>query len=334
MKLGMIARETLDGPEPRLVAVEPAQGTVVDLRAAERIRLERLGATSPAARRMAAALFPASLAAAIGAGPEFIERTREAAQVGEPRLAIAEVDWLPAIDPPVVRDCMAFEQHLVNAGKRFGQQVNPMHYELPAYYKGSRSGLIGHEHEVRWPAYTRVMDFELELGFVVGRAGSNLSPEEARSHLLGVTVFNDFSARDIQGREMQLGLGPAKGKDFATALGPWITTMDELDVADLEMIARVNGEEWTRGNSGSIMWTPAELVAYLSYGETLQPGDLIGSGTVGGGCGLELGRSLNPGDVVELEVSGIGVLRNRVGQPETEGWNPTRRQPAASATGT
>lgn len=333
MKLGVIVGESLDGREARLVAVEPDAGTVVDLRAAEQIRLERGGASAAAARRLAAAHFPPSMAEAIAAGPEFVITARTAAEVGEPRLRLAEVAWLPAVDPPVIRDCMAFEQHLVNAGKRFGQPVNPLHYELPAYYKGSRAGLIGHEREVRWPAYTKSMDYELELGFVVALSGTNLSPEDAGGHIFGVTIFNDFSARDIQGREMRLGLGPAKGKDFATAVGPWITTLDELDLAHLEMVARINGEEWSRGNSESITWSPAELLAYLSYGENLQPGDLIGSGTVGGGCGLELGRQLSPGDVVELEVSGIGVLRNRLGQPESAGWDPTPRTPAAAVGG-
>lgn len=330
MKLGVIGVESPDGREARLVAAQPEDGTVIDLRAAERIRLERGGAAPGAARRLAAARFPSSMAEAIAAGPEFLPGAQAAAQTGEPRLAIGEVVWLPAIDPPVLRDCMAFERHLLNASKRIGQEVNPLHYELPAYYKGSRSGLIGHGHRVRWPAYTAFMDYELELGFVIGRAGTNLSPEDALQHIFGVTIFNDFSARDIQGREMRLGLGPSKGKDFATAVGPWVTTLDEIDLGRLEMVARVNGEEWSRGVSGSIMWSPAELVAYLSFGENLQPGDLIGSGTVGGGCGLELGRQLEPGDVVELEVSGIGVLRNQVGEPENAGWRPTQRTPAVA----
>jgi len=333
VKLGVIAVESPDGREARLVAVEPRDGTAIDLRAAERIRLERSGAAPAAARRLAAAHFPSSMAEAIAAGPEFRSRVQAAAETGEPRLAIDRVAWLPAIDPPVMRDCLAFERHMVNASQRIGLQVNPLYYELPAYYKGSRSGLIGHGHKVRWPAYAEFMDYELELGFIIGRGGTNLVPEEALSHIFGVTIFNDFSARDIQGREMRLGLGPAKGKDFATAVGPWITTLDELDLGTLEMVARVNGEEWSRGSSGSIMWSPAELVAYVSCGEYLQPGDLIGSGTVGGGCGLELGRQLSPGDVVELEVSGIGVLRNQLGQPENAGWNPTPRRPAAAVGG-
>jgi 2-keto-4-pentenoate hydratase/2-oxohepta-3-ene-1,7-dioic acid hydratase in catechol pathway len=141
-----------------------------------------------------------------------------------------------------------------------------------------------------------------------------------------VTIYSDFSARDIQAKEMTLTLGPTKGKDFGTGIGPWITTVDELDLDAMTMIARVNGEEWSRGSSGTIMWSAAELLAYISTAERLQPGDLIGSGTVGGGCGLELDRRLSPGDVVELEVEGIGVLRNTLGQPQAAAWTPARRE--------
>jgi 2-keto-4-pentenoate hydratase/2-oxohepta-3-ene-1,7-dioic acid hydratase in catechol pathway len=174
------------------------------------------------------------------------------------------------------------------------------------------------------------MDYELELGIVIGRSGKDLTPEQARSFLFGVTIFNDFSARDIQMREMQGMLGPAKGKDFATALGPWITTVDELDVHHLTMVARVNGEEWSRGSSSTIMWSVEEIIAYVSKGEGVQAGELIGSGTVGWGCGMELGKLLKPGDVVELEVEGIGVLRNKIGEPAPTGWTPTRRTPGES----
>jgi 2-keto-4-pentenoate hydratase/2-oxohepta-3-ene-1,7-dioic acid hydratase in catechol pathway len=124
---------------------------------------------------------------------------------------------------------------------------------------------------------------------------------------------------------MKTGFGPAKGKDFATALGPWIVTPDELDLGGLTMVARVNGEEWSRGSSATLTWSIAELIAYASWGETLWPGELLGSGTVGTGAGAEHGKQLQPGDVVELEVSGIGVLRNRIGQPEPRGWAPQRR---------
>ncbi len=174
------------------------------------------------------------------------------------------------------------------------------------------------------------MDFELELGFVIGRAGKDLTPEQAKAHLFGVTIFNDFSARDIQLEEMQGLLGPTKGKDFATALGPWITTVDELDVHHLTMVARINGEEWSRGSSSTMMWQVEEIIAYTSKAEGVVAGELIGSGTVGWGCGMELGKLLKPGDVVELEVEGIGVLRNKVGTPSPAGWKPQRRTPATA----
>ncbi|HZU16312.1 MAG TPA: fumarylacetoacetate hydrolase family protein [Candidatus Dormibacteraeota bacterium] len=326
MKLGRISREGLDGAEARLVAVLPEQGRAVDLRRAEYLRLLGRGSTPEAAARLAAASFPGSMADAIGAGPIFLEAVHETLARGDDAsLDLDSITWLPAVDPPVMRDCMAFKEHLTNAAARLGHEVHPTAYELPAYYKASQSSLIGHEQVVPWPAYTAWMDYELELGFVIGRPGRNLTPEQAGAHLFGVTIYNDFSARDIQGREMQLNLGPAKGKDFATAVGPWITTADELDLADLEMRARVNGEEWSRGNAGSIWWSPSELIAYVSWGENLRPGDLIGSGTVGRGCGLELGRRLQPGDVVELEVTGIGVLRNRLGEPEPRTWEPAPR---------
>jgi len=147
--------------------------------------------------------------------------------------------------------------------------------------------------------------------------------------VLGLTVFNDFSARDIQFREMAGGLGPSKGKHFASSVGPRIVTLDALP-ADLRMTARVNGETWSEGSTGTIMWPVAELVAWASAGEALAAGTLLGSGTVGRGCGLELGRRLSPGDVVELEIEGIGVLRNTLG-PRREGWMPDAKRPSVAA---
>ncbi|GBD14230.1 Ureidoglycolate lyase [bacterium HR25] len=332
MKLGRMRREGPDGEEARLVAVLPEAGQAIDLAAAERLRLERRGASPAAARRLAAALFPGSMAAAIAGGEAFLEGVARIldGHYGDAVLPLDGLRWLPAVDPPVMRDCLAFEEHLVNSFGRLNLRVPDIFYEIPIYYKGNPTSLIAHEEEVPWPHYTRNMDYELELGFVVGRSGRNLTPEEARACLFGVTIFNDFSARDIQNREMAGHLGPAKGKDFGTAVGPWITTVDELDLeGGLAMVARINGEEWSRGSSAAMMWRPEEILAYISKGETLQPGELIGSGTVGRGCGLELGRQLQPGDVVELEVSGIGVLRNRLGQPEPPGWEPTPRQRSA-----
>jgi 2-keto-4-pentenoate hydratase/2-oxohepta-3-ene-1,7-dioic acid hydratase in catechol pathway len=248
---------------------------------------------------------------------------------GSALLLLEQVHWLAPLDPPVMRDCLAFEQHLRNSfkGASLPPQSLEAHYKMPLYYKGNPLTLVGHEEVVAWPDYTRRMDYELELGFVIGRAGKDLTPEQASAHLFGVTIFNDFSARDIQMREMIGLLGPAKGKDFATALGPWITTADELDVHNLTMIARVNGEEWSRGSSASMMWQVEEIIAYASKGEGVRMGELIGSGTVGWGCGLELGKMLQAGDTVELEVEGIGVLRNKLGTPAPAGWMPQQRIP-------
>ena len=329
MKLGTIKLWSPDGPVARLVSVHTEEGRVVDLAAAERLRLEARGATADAAKRLATAVFPGSMARAIAAGDLFLEAVQEAvdARGADASLPLEEQEWLPAVDPPVVRDCSTFEEHLVGYHERLGLELNPLHYQIPAFYKVSPSRLYGHEQEIAWPYYTQHLDYELELGFVVGRPGHNLSPEEAAGHIFGVTIYNDFSARDIQSRETTLGMGLTKTKDFATGLGPWITTVDELDLLDLGMVVRVNGEEVSRSKSSPVIWTPAELVAYISVGDMLQPGDVIGSGTAAGGSRLEHDRRLAPGDVVELEVTGIGVLRNRIGEPEPAGWMPEPKQP-------
>lgn len=333
MKLGRILRESFEGGIPRLVVAQPEQKRVIDLVTAEYRRLLGERATADAARRLANALFPSSMTAAIESGPLFLAAAqRSVASLQDERaiLPMEGVTWLSPIDPPLMRDCLVFETHLRNSFLKILGKVPEQYYEMPLYYKGNPLTLIGHEQELRWPDYTRNLDYELELGFVIGHAGKDLTPEQAKAHLFGVTIFNDFSARDIQANEMQGLLGPAKGKDFATALGPWITTIDELDVNNLTMIARVNGEEWSRGSSATMMWQIEEIIAYISKSEGVQAGELIGSGTVGFGCGLELGKQLKPGDVVELEVEGIGVLRNRVGTPAPTGWIPQKRIPATA----
>ena len=159
------------------------------------------------------------------------------------------------------------------------------------------------------------MDFECELACVIGRGGADIPAAEARGHMFGLTIFNDFSARDLQLVERPLGMGPMKSKDFDTGnvLGPWIVTMDEIgDAIALAMEARVNGERWGGGNSADMHHRFEDIIAFVSRSETLHPGEVIASGTVPTGCGLELGRFLEPGDVVELEVEKIGVLRNRI----------------------
>jgi 2-keto-4-pentenoate hydratase/2-oxohepta-3-ene-1,7-dioic acid hydratase in catechol pathway len=334
VKLGRILLDGPDGPEPRLVAVLPSDGVVVDLVRAERMRLQRTGAAADAALRIARALFPSSTAQALGAGETFRRAAdlavAEARSDGELRLD--QVTWTSPVDPPVMLDASAFEQHLVNAHARGKREVPDAFYEAPVYYKMNPTTVIGHDDEVAWPGGVGFMDYELEFALVIGAIGSDLTPDEALDHVFGLTIMDDFSARDVQAAEMRSGFGPAKGKDFATALGPWITTLDELDLSDLTMLARVNGQEWSRGSTSTLTWSPQEIVAYASTGEVVVPGEVIGSGTVGLGSGLELFRKLQPGDVVELELEGVGVLRNAIGQPREARWRPEPKARRAEVT--
>ena len=334
MKLSRIIRDGPDGPQVRTVAVIPTDEVVIDLRVAERRRLERSGASPDAALRIASAVFPGSLTAAIASGKTFTHQVISALDERDEEALVpfSEVRWAAPVDPPVMLDASAFEQHLVNAHARGKRPMPDLFYEVPVYYKMNSVKIFGHEHTVPWPGDARFMDYELELAVVIGSSGADLTPEEAATHIFGLTVMNDFSARDVQAREMTAGFGPAKGKDFGTALGPWITTIDELDVADLTMVARVNGEEWSRGSTSTLTWSLQEVVAYASRNEVVVPGQVIGSGTVGLGSGLELYRKLSPGDVVELEIGGIGTLRNRLAEPSETRWDPTPKERKAQVT--
>jgi 2-keto-4-pentenoate hydratase/2-oxohepta-3-ene-1,7-dioic acid hydratase in catechol pathway len=219
----------------------------------------------------------------------------------------------PLPNPPSLRDFIAFEEHIAATSKKRGQSIPPEWYKAPVYYKGNHRTIIGPDEDLPWPLETTKLDYELELACVIGRQGRDISEQDAPTHIAGYTIMNDFSARDVQFQEMACRLGPAKGKDFATAIGPCFVTPDEIaDLNALIMIARVNGTTWSRGRFGTIHWSFPQMIAHVSRGEMLYPGDILGSGTVGGGCGLELDRYLSPGDVVELEIQPIGILRNRV----------------------
>jgi len=211
----------------------------------------------------------------------------------------------PVLRPPAVRDFYAFEQHVKAARALRGLDVAPEWYEQPVFYFSNPAAIFGPEAEVPYPQGTEELDYELEVAAVIGAEGA----------IGGFTVMNDWSARDLQRSEMKVGLGPAKGKDFATSLGPVVVTPDELDGSSGTMVARVNGEERSRGELGDMHFSWEQIVAHAARNTRLLPGDVLGSGTVGAGCILELGdgRWLQPGDVVELEVEGIGVLRNTVG---------------------
>jgi len=229
-----------------------------------------------------------------------------------PRWPLDDVRLLAPIESGSLKDFIAFEQHISTVRKNRGAEVPPEWYEMPVYYKGNHRSLMGHEAQLTWPRYSNQMDYELELACIIGKEGIDITEEDAPSYIGGYTIMNDWSARDIQFQEMAVGLGPSKGKDFATSVGPWLVTPDEFNPQDARMTARINGELWSDGNIGQIHWSFPKMIVHTSLDERVYPGDILGSGTVGGGCGVELGRWLQSGDMVELEVEGIGVLRNRV----------------------
>jgi 2-keto-4-pentenoate hydratase/2-oxohepta-3-ene-1,7-dioic acid hydratase in catechol pathway len=252
----------------------------------------------------------------------------------------------PVPRPESIRDFMVFEQHVVNCTRRFemspwrasvdravekafGRKATLAYrkmrswYERPAYYKGNRMTVVGDGANVTIPSYTQRFDWELEFGIFLCKQGHDIPKEKATEFIGGFTIFNDFSARDIQGREMGSRLGPAKGKDFdcGNAIGPALVTPDEIpDPYSLEMRAQINGEEVSYGHTRGMRWKFADMVAYVSQNETLYPGEFFGSGTgtvpeSGANrccCGLEMGRFLRAGDTVELEIERIGKLTNRI----------------------
>ena len=263
-------------------------------------------------------MFLASTATLIEQGPEVWQEIADVARAASsvPDLQVADDEhgfrWLCPLDRLAsLRDFLAFEDHVKRGAARRGGEVPEYWYEAPIYYKGNHRSLLGPDDECEWPSYTQRLDFELELAMVVGKGGRDISRDSAHDHILGFTIFNDFSARDVQAKEVTAWLGPAKGKDFANAFGPFIVTVDEVGPEpDLEMIARVNGDEWGRARSSDRHWKWGDLIAHVSRDEDIYPGDVYGSGTPGGCCGLDLGRELSAGDVVELEIERIGVLRN------------------------
>jgi fumarylacetoacetate (FAA) hydrolase len=219
--------------------------------------------------------------------------------------ALADVELRPPVlQPPSIRDFYAFEQHVRAARALRQQDVPPEWYEIPVFYFSNPSAIFGPEDDVPFPDGSNELDYELEVAAVIGSDGE----------IAGFTVMNDWSARDLQRAEMRVGLGPAKGKDFATSLGPIVVTPDEFDGRSATMVARVNGEERSRGELRDMYHGWEAIRVHAARNTKLLPGDVLGSGTVGSGCILEHGdgRWLQRGDVVELEVEGIGVLRNRV----------------------
>jgi 2-keto-4-pentenoate hydratase/2-oxohepta-3-ene-1,7-dioic acid hydratase in catechol pathway len=236
------------------------------------------------------------------------------APVGEPT-TVAGGRLLAPLRPRSLRDFLTFKGHLDNVMPRLGRDIPPEWFDVPAYYKGMPDTVIGPEDEIPWPAYADRLDHELEIAAVIGRSGIDIRAEDALAYVFGWTIWNDVSARDTQVRELPIGMGPGKAKDWdgSNVLGPCIVTADELDGTNARMSVRVNGETWGEDSSAHMHHTFAELIAYASQSQMLRPGEVLGSGTAAGGSGMELDRWLQGGDLIELEVEGIGVLRNRIG---------------------
>lgn len=317
------------GGEERLGALFDGDSRVADLAQANRMRTGKI------------APHLSSMQALIEGGAPALDDARDALEHAHSSrdgvLAFGDVRLKAPLPRPVqMRDFLCFEEHLKNsfaraidvaaagaadpakaraqleASGRFA--IPPVWYEIPVYYKCNRMSVIGPDEDVIWPRYSHALDYELELAAVIGKLGIDIPRERAREHIFGYTIFNDVSARDYQMREMAGSLGPAKGKDFDTGniLGPCIVTADEIEPYNLTMTARVNREQQSRGSSSTMHHRFEDCIAHVSQSETLYPGEVLGSGTVGGGCGLEHGRLLAPGDTVELEIEKIGVLRNRI----------------------
>src|SRR6478609_4677617 len=264
--------------------------------------------------------------AGLGAAAELAGSAR-----AEAGLRLSDVRLVAPLKPASVRDFVAFEEHVqgVRQAIEGTSAVPEAWYDAPTFYFTNPHAIIGPDDEVAFPAASQARDLELEVAVVVGKAGTALTATEAADHVFGYTIMNDWSARDVQGREMQVGLGPAKGKDFATSLGPWIVTSDEIEpyrdadgFLDLCCTVTVNGDEIGRDLLSNMGWTFETMIAYASRDSVVEPGDVLGSGTVGhGGCLAELwGRRgqqdpppLQPGDVVTLTVDGLGSLTNTVG---------------------
>ena len=264
----------------------------------------------------------------LAAEPEERDRIAREAEGRDAPVPLTEARLLAPLRPSTLRDFVVFEEHVEGVAKSVsgGAGVPETWYEIPTFYFGNPYSVVGPYDPVAVPPGCEALDFELEVAAIIGKAGHDLTPEEARGHIAGYTILNDWSARDLQRHEMRIGLGPAKGKDFANTLGPWIVTADELepyhrdDRFHLNMEVSVNGEHFGDDTLANMAWSFEELVAYASRGTWVRPGDVLGTGTCGSGALAELwgrnGRTEPPplavGDVVKMTVEGIGVIENRV----------------------
>lgn len=311
------------------VGVWDGEREVIDVNAAVAADYARRGQRRALA--LADALAPPEMVELLSGGREGLDLVRAGVEAardrGDDTVDDLRIRWstgeirllAPLPRPTSIRDFLMVEEHVRNAFERLPPERRPPHgieamAETPGYYKGSVESVLGPDDVLAWPAYTEQLDYELELAVVIGEPGRDIAPEDAHKHIAGYTIFNDWSARDIQMLEMRIGLGPGLGKDFAYSLGPCIQCDEHFDPITARMQARVDNEVWSDGTIAAMLKTFPQLVAWSSRAVELKPGDVIGSGTIARGCGLELGRYLWPGALVELEVDGIGILRNRVGE--------------------
>ncbi|OZC62847.1 hypothetical protein CH267_00400 [Rhodococcus sp. 06-621-2] len=257
------------------------------------------------------------------AGPEGLDDARRVLDTAwdrrdddQLRQAIHDAPRLlaPVPRPPRARDFLTSVQH----ARKLQMPVFALE-QMPVSYQANHLAIVGPEAEIVWPAYTDQLDYELEPAIVVGAPGRNIAVSDALSHIAGVTIWNDVSARDIQALEMTSLVGPAKGKNFCNVIGPCVATLDEVEIDAFELESRVNGEIWGPPKHWAAEYGVAEVLAWASWEEDIHPGEILALGTVGHGCGVELDRWIQPGDVIELEMAGVGVLRNVVGSRRARG---------------
>ncbi len=324
MKLVSFCVRNTTGRETRVGAL--VEDEVIDLQAAYAARLKSEGATERY-MEIARALLPEDMVDFFYGGKLSMQAAEQAIDFAQNQVKttspdgadiVYEMDSVtllaPVPKPASIRDTISFETHAKNFERRTGKPTPDLWYQRPVYYKGNCRTVVGPDAPVEKPAYTDKLDYELEFGAFIGKTGRNIKAADAADYIAGYTIFNDISARDALQNEIAMMLGPAKGKDMdsGNVLGPCLVTPDELDVSNLAMEARINGETWSAGNSSDMYWSFPRIIEFVSENETLYPGDFIGSGTIAFGCGDELDRWIQVGDVVELEVEGIGILRNRI----------------------
>ncbi|MEN3284775.1 MAG: hypothetical protein V7607_5915 [Solirubrobacteraceae bacterium] len=347
MRLVTFELSTAVGAVRRSGALLSEADLVIDLAAAHAARLASNG--MPVARAMADPTVPSDLHELLQGEDPALEAARAAIEhaTASGAEAIAGIRVIHARDdvrlltplprPTSIRNFSLVEQHMLSAIERMNAKkiggmepsltrIPPEWYELPAFYKTTVEEVYGPDDVIPWPQLTDFFDYELEIAAVVGRTGRGIAAEDAIRYIAGFTLYNDWSARDFQQREMSVNLGPGLCKDFASSLGPCLVTPDEFDVLGAQLTARIDGETWTDTTAGLRVGFE-ELVAYTSQVMTLMPGDVLTSGTVAGGSGSEQERWLWPGAVVELEAEGIGVLRNVVGSKGAPVELPASQRP-------